>query len=397
MKAIRGDEMTRAFICLTLAALLAACGNGSDGRDTGTDDGAPDGETDSPLPDVTPDGSTDVPDPEIVPDTPCFCGNAIHEPECDEECDDGNYESGDDCIACTLAVCGDGMLRSLPADPSDAEECDDGRDGNPDNGCTDDCTYSCHADEDCDDGEACTTDTCETTLFHYCFSTPSGEGSVCGTGDICTGLGTCISGACVFSDPMDCDDYRPCTTDSCTPSEGCIHTPLAIGTPCDDGFFCWTGDVCREEGLCSGVPEHPCDDGNPCTVDTCDEGTDTCGHSSPSYRPLTCGGDAAGNLMSGPDDYGSIVCPSGTHAAAGADTVYELTPTSSVTVNLTLDTTASLPGTALYVLTDACDVSSCVANGTTTASFSATGGSTYYIVVDSPSGGGAYEFSVSCP
>jgi hypothetical protein len=132
-------------------------------------------------------------------------------------------------------------------------------------------------------------------------------------------------------------------------------------------------------------------------VDICDESTDTCSHASPSYRSVTCGDDAAGNLMSAPDEYGSIACPSGTHAAAGADEVYEVSRTGTGTVTVTVDTTASLPGTAVYVLTDACDVGSCVADGTTAASFSATGGTTYYIVVDSPSGGGAYEFDVTCP
>jgi len=385
--------MTRTLLTAALAVALAACGgNGSGERDTRSDDSTPDGESDG----IVPDGTPDVPDPDVTPDAPCYCGNAIHEPECDEECDDGNYESGDDCIACRLAVCGDGMLRSLPENPADAEECDDGNDEAGD-GCENDCTYTCHSDEDCDDSEACTTDTCDTMYFHTCYSTPSGEGSVCGTGDICTGLGTCISGTCVYSDPMDCDDDQPCTTDTCTPSEGCVHTGLPEGTPCDDGFFCWTGDQCWGAGFCSGVPESPCDDGNPCTVDECDEVGDVCLHSSPTYRSVACGGDAAGNLMSGPDDYGSIVCPSGTHAAAGADAVYEVTPTSSVTVNVTVDTSASLPGTAVYVLTDACDVSSCVADSETTASFSATGGTTYYIVVDSPSGGGAYEFDVTCP
>ena len=127
MKANQGEDMLKTLLVTALVALLAAC----NGSNPGDEDGESDVETDGVLPDgvdAVPDGSPDVPDPDVTPDMPCYCGNAIHEPECDEECDDGNYESVDDCIACTLAVCGDRLLRSLPADPSDAEECDDGND-----------------------------------------------------------------------------------------------------------------------------------------------------------------------------------------------------------------------------------------------------------------------------
>jgi hypothetical protein len=410
VQTMKGDDMTaivlarRSILSMLLIPLfLAGCGGGRGDDEDGADqpDVVEDGE-DGVLPDgvdAVPDTPVDA-DPDVMPDVPCYCGNAVHEPECElgaEECDDGNYESGDDCIACRLARCGDGFWRSVPASPGDAEECDDGANGDPDDGCRDDCTYSCHSDGDCDDGSECTADSCDTMYFHSCYTVPSGEGSVCGSGDICTGVGTCISGACVTGSAMDCDDSEPCTTDTCNPTEGCVHTGLPEGTSCDDGFFCWTGDQCWGMGFCSGVPESPCDDGNPCTVDECDEVTDSCSHSSPTYRTATCGGDERGNLMSGPDEYGSIVCPDGTHAAGGADQVYEVTPGSSGTLAVTVDTTESLPGTELYILTDPCSLSSCLGWSAGTAAASVTGGVTYYVVVDSPSGGGAYRFTVSCP
>jgi alpha-tubulin suppressor-like RCC1 family protein len=51
-------------------------------------------------------------------------------------------------------LCGNGYVDT-------GEECDDGRNGDQEDGCTDVCTYSCMRDEDCDDGHGCTDDACE--------------------------------------------------------------------------------------------------------------------------------------------------------------------------------------------------------------------------------------------
>jgi hypothetical protein len=405
---MQGENMTHhklmTALAVVLAALLAGCGNGKNGGDEDATDGPVDGNADGEDT-IGPDGADaaddtpdDTPRPDVMPDAPCYCGNAVTEPDCEwgaEECDDGNYESGDDCIACKRAACGDGFVRRVPASPSDVEECDDGADGDPDNGCRDDCTFSCHDDEDCDDGGECTSSTCDTLYFHTCNTTPASEGEVCGTGDVCTGVGTCISGTCTYSSPLDCDDSEPCTTDSCDPTTGCEHVALPEGTPCDDGLFCWTGDQCWGiYGHCSGVPEHPCDDGSPCTIDSCDEVADTCHHTAVVYRSVACGGDMSGDLWGGSNDYENITCPGGTHAAGGPDQAFEVTVGSSGTLSATVDTSTSLTGTELYILSDACDETSCLGMSTTTASASVTAG-TYYVVVESP--GGAYRFTVSCP
>ena len=64
-----------------------------------------------------------------------------------------------------------------------------------------------------------------------------------------------------------CDDGNECTADICTGVEGCTHEPLSKGE-CKDGDSCTVGDHC-EGGVCMGSPVQ-CDDGNPCTDDTCD-------------------------------------------------------------------------------------------------------------------------------
>jgi hypothetical protein len=68
---------------------------------------------------------------------------------------------------------------------------------------------------------------------------------------------------------MSCDDGNPCTIDSCMGALiGCTHHPLD-GTPCpDDGIFC-TDDRC-EAGVCQHPPsDMRCDRGD-CVLRTCD-------------------------------------------------------------------------------------------------------------------------------
>jgi len=47
---------------------------------------------------------------------------------------------------------------------------------------------------------------------------------------------------CCIYEPADCDDGNPCTVDSCT-SDGCVHEPVN----CDDGDAC-TADSCTSNG-----------------------------------------------------------------------------------------------------------------------------------------------------
>lgn len=71
-----------------------------------------------------------------------------------------------------------------------------------------------------------------------------------------------------------CDDGVPCTVDTCTP-RGCIHTP--DDAACSDGVTC-SVDVCDRFTGCHSTPEDSlCDDGVKCTTDSCDAAQD-CQH-----------------------------------------------------------------------------------------------------------------------
>lgn len=115
----------------------------------------------------------------------------------------------------------------------------------------------------CNDGNTCTDDSCDPQTG-ACVATPNdnntcSDGNACTVGDFCAG-GACKAGATAPS----CDDGDPCTVDSCDPKTGCVHSPK-----CSDGNAC-TVDTCdSSNGKCGTSVPAICDDGNPCTVDSC--------------------------------------------------------------------------------------------------------------------------------
>lgn len=98
----------------------------------------------------------------------------------------------------------------------------------------------------CNDGNACTTDYCETAT-NQCHHIP-----------------------------VVCEDYSPCTTDGCHPVLGCQFVPHPDGEACTDGNLCTTGDHCQS-GACQGT-DVDCNDGNACTIDYCDFDNGQCLH-----------------------------------------------------------------------------------------------------------------------
>ncbi len=67
-----------------------------------------------------------------------------------------------------------------------------------------------------------------------------------------------------------CNDGDPCTADTCDGNGNCQNEPEPEGTGCDDGDACTTEDACTG-GQCTGGPPLECDDGNPCTDNSCDQ------------------------------------------------------------------------------------------------------------------------------
>ena len=119
----------------------------------------------------------------------------------------------------------------------------------------------CFTDLDCDDFNPCTRDTCN-TLTGQCKSTPEANGLPCQDGDPCTVGSTCNNGVC--GAPVSCNDQNSCTEDRCDPATGrCVNRPVA----CDDGNPCTVDSCVATTGQCRFDPlaGQACDDGNLCT------------------------------------------------------------------------------------------------------------------------------------
>jgi hypothetical protein len=84
----------------------------------------------------------------------------------------------------------------------------------------------------------------ERTVCHGCDSSADqcDDGNAC-SADTCSGT-TCVSGSAA------CDDGNPCTDDSCTPNQGCKHTFNT--NSCDDANACTSNDTCNG-GVCAGT------------------------------------------------------------------------------------------------------------------------------------------------
>ena len=105
-----------------------------------------------------------------------------------------------------------------------------------------------------------------------CSAAVSADGSACSAGGDACSAGVCGKGLCVATGvALDCDDGEPCTVDTCDNAAGCKHDATALsGKACDDGDACTVGDACKG-GECGAGGAALCDDGAPCTVDLCDK------------------------------------------------------------------------------------------------------------------------------
>ncbi|MEE8310866.1 MAG: malectin domain-containing carbohydrate-binding protein [Candidatus Binatia bacterium] len=124
----------------------------------------------------------------------------------------------------------------------------------------------------CDDGSACTDyDICTAGVC-------AGALIDCDNGFFCDGPETCdVVFGCQPPIPLDLDDGVDCTDDSCDETAGVIvHAPNHAF--CDDALFCNGAETCHVADDCQAGTPPVMDDAVDCTVDSCDEDTDTLLH-----------------------------------------------------------------------------------------------------------------------
>ncbi len=96
-----------------------------------------------------------------------------------------------------------------------------------------------------------------------------------------------------------CDDGNACTLDSCDSGTGsCLNLPLPAGTACVDDDVCNGDEACNVSGQCGAGAPLSCDDGNPCNGrESCDAAVG-CQAGSPlnCNDPLPCTSDSCDSL-----------------------------------------------------------------------------------------------------
>ena len=127
-------------------------------------------------------------------------------------------------------------------------------------GCNPCQTQPCNDGEFCNGNETCTVDS-EAEAGYVC---GDGEDVVCDAGFVCDEeQDACVEQTCEL---LFCDDGNPCTDDSCDEETvTCVNAPNTAD--CDDGSDCTEADVCGG-GVCAGTAV-VCDDGDACTTEVC--------------------------------------------------------------------------------------------------------------------------------
>ena len=197
-------------------------------------------------------------------DQPGKCSGGLCVGICaDIDCDDGD--------PCTIDACDEVSGACTNSKATEGTGCE--VDGIPGLCLSDVCVGLCDGIVDCSDGEECTEDRCEPT-DGTCSNPNLPDDAECDFGGF---PGRCSSGLCVDAElcrTVDCSDDNDCTDDICNRLDAsCTNPPKGDGTDCEVG-----GDPGRcSAGTCRGLCEdQDCDDGNPCTVDTCDPSNGSC-------------------------------------------------------------------------------------------------------------------------
>jgi len=241
---------------------------------------------DQPFCDDENDCTTDFCDPET--------GECAYEPVLVGGCEDGDQ--------CTLFdSCAEGeCLAGAP------KVCDDGNSCtlNQCNSETGDCQHPGVEDGlACDDGLPCTLE--DLCTESECAGTPKD----CDDGDPCTEGEACDapSGQCTPGSAVNCDDGNECTADDCSSEDGgCQNIAEADGLECELPSSCDIASCI--DGECSSEGGQDCDDGNPCTIDTCNAATGGCQYSAEDCGSSTvdclngfCDQAAGGCVVDGDD------------------------------------------------------------------------------------------------
>jgi RHS repeat-associated protein len=160
--------------------------------------------------------------------------------------DDGNPCTAD---ACSAQIGVSHTPVSTGTTCADANACNGAETCNATGECVSGTPVTCVALDQCHDAGTCNPTT------GACSNPAKADGTSCADATVCNGAELCQSGTCVAGTAPALDDGNPCTTDSCDPTAGAVHTPVATGTSCADTNACNGAETCSATGECvSGTP-----------------------------------------------------------------------------------------------------------------------------------------------
>jgi len=182
-------------------------------------------------------------------------------------CDDGEGCTVDSCTpnGCTHVPFANGEVCVGDNLPCTADTCQQGHcvSGLKADACLID--GACRAPGDIDAEHPC--NVCEPATFQEGWtartSGPCDDSDACTTETACTDTSVCVGKEVV------CDDDNACTDDACDSAAGCVH--LSNEGTCTVEDPCSIGGTCKD-GKCMSAGMAKCNDGNPCTADSCVEG-----------------------------------------------------------------------------------------------------------------------------
>lgn len=292
-------------------------GDDGDEDEGADDDGGPGCEPDTDCNDEV-DCTTDRCDP-----TTGLCSNEPHDASCNDADDCNGIETCNPTAGCVAGVppdCDDGIDCTVDScnpvggacsrSPVDAA-CDDWDDCNGIETCQVGVGCVLGTPPDCDDGVDCTLDSCDPS-DGACLHMP--DDTACPPSPLCSGIVFCDRTAgCMATPPPACDDGVDCTLDACEPSTGdCVN--LLSDAACDDTVFCNGAETC--DGALGCIPGAPpaCDDRLACTDDACDPVADMCEWTPVHARCLDadlCDGIEVCNLVLGCIEGITVACDDG--------------------------------------------------------------------------------------
>ncbi|MEM1028922.1 MAG: putative metal-binding motif-containing protein [Myxococcota bacterium] len=118
----------------------------------------------------------------------------------------------------------------------------------------------CTQDDQCDDGFACTFDACDGELLR-CRFLP--DDSLCQNGIYCDGLEVCDNRlGCILGEPITCSDGSSCTINTCDEAtESCLEAPRDVDGDGDPDENCGGGDCNDLDPLVSSLQPEICGNG----------------------------------------------------------------------------------------------------------------------------------------